>query len=181
MTPGSLRATRCRPRRERDPYSRSNASGDRHDQRCCPADAGGMGGGWGFPPRPSKCSLADAQRPGALVHSGSYLRYCGSGRAVVRVGGKSFHHQWWPLYIAPGGLRRAGTSRRRGFSLVLDHHNWPGRNAIIQMGSSSCPESASPRPLTAVRPSSPRTSRARPFRLGHLAIQRGSPAAGSAA
>ena len=25
-----------------------HACGDRHDQRCCPADTGGMGG-WGFP------------------------------------------------------------------------------------------------------------------------------------
>jgi hypothetical protein len=85
------------------------------------------------PPLPPKCSLADAQRPGALVHSGSYLRYCGSGRAVVRVGGKSFTINGGRCTSRRVGFGVLGTSRGRGFSLVLDHHNWPGRNAIIQM------------------------------------------------
>jgi hypothetical protein len=84
------------------------------------------------PPLPPKCSSADAQRPGALVHGGSYLRYCGSGRAVVRVVGRSITIKGGRCTSRRVGFGVLGSGpHARGFSLVLDHHNVPGRNAII--------------------------------------------------
>lgn len=90
------------------------------------------------PQVPPKCSALDTLR-GRIVHSEEYkaggpwaARYCGPGRVVVRVGGKTF--------TIKGGRctsRRVGfgvfqrTPGGRGFALVLDHHNRPGRNAII--------------------------------------------------
>ena len=80
----------------------------------------------------TKCSPADVQRPGALVHSGSYLRYCGSGRAVVRVGNKSFTIQGGRCTSTRVGFGVMGNGRHgRGVSLVLEHPNRRGRNDII--------------------------------------------------
>jgi hypothetical protein len=101
---------------------------------------------------PPTCSPAGAQRPGSLVYSetrfgGSYLRYCGSGRAVMRVGRKSFTIEGGRCLSSRVGFgvlgdgisgtpaARAfwGPSRAKGFSLVLERlgHNRPGRNDVI--------------------------------------------------
>ena len=40
-------------------------------------------------PTPPQCSASDTQRH-VTVETGSYTRYCGPGRAVLRIGGKSF-------------------------------------------------------------------------------------------
>ncbi len=102
-------------------------------------------------PLPPKCSPADAQGPEAQAYSetrygGFYLRFCGSGRAVVGVGGKSFTIKGGYCYsgrrvgfgVLGIGIGRTpaarafwGTSRGRGVSLVMEYANRPGRNDII--------------------------------------------------
>ena len=97
-------------------------------------------------PLPPECSAADTQRRAILFSGGwgtddkpGYSRYCGPGRAVVRVGGKSF--------TLKGGRctsRRAGfgvlwngignAPPGRGFWFLLERANRPGRNDIIDGG-----------------------------------------------
>lgn len=101
------------------------------------------------PTLPPKCP-ADAQGPEVQAFSetrygGFYIRFCGSGRAVVRVGSKSFIIKgghcvsggrvvFGVLGIGigrtPAGRAFWGTSRGRGLSLVTEHENRPGRDDI---------------------------------------------------
>jgi hypothetical protein len=92
------------------------ARGDRHDDRCRPAGAGGTGG-WGFP------SATAAMLPGRYAAwSDPALRRVRSRWALVRqvlrawpsrgAGGRQVvRHPRWPLYISAGGLR---PTRQRG-------------------------------------------------------------------
>jgi hypothetical protein len=90
-------------------------------------------------PLPPKCSPADTQRLAFLFSGGrgtddepGYMRYCGAGRVVMRVEGKSFTIQggscstrrarfgllWNRIGEAPVG---------RGFWVLLEPGNRPGR------------------------------------------------------
>ena len=59
-------------------------------------------------PIPPKCSALNTQRH-ATLRAGVYERYCGPGRAVARVGGKSF--------TIDGG-NCSGPANRRSFGVV---------------------------------------------------------------
>jgi len=91
----------------------------------------------GASPRlPPQCSPADTQR-GRILHSDEFeaggpwsARYCGPGRAVVRVGGKSFAIRGGRCTSRRVGFGRLG-NEGRGISLVLKHANRRGRNDII--------------------------------------------------
>ncbi len=80
-------------------------------------------------PAPPKCSALSTQRHGRLVtgpwNTGGpgYVRYCGPGRAVLRVGGTSFHIK--------GGTCRAGQASVR-FGL-LGYGGLPGRGFIARL------------------------------------------------
>jgi hypothetical protein len=66
-------------------------------------------------PIPPKCSALDTQRH-ATLYTGGYHRYCGPGRAVVRVGGKSFTIE---------GGNCSGNLNRRSFGVM--GYGRPGR------------------------------------------------------
>ena len=108
------------------------------------------------PQLPPKCSALDTQR-GRILHSEEYkaggpwaARYCGPGRVVVRVGGKTFTIKGGRCTSRRVGFGVLGTPRGRGLSLVLDHHNRPGRNAIID-GSIQLPGAGLSYPGIAIR------------------------------
>jgi hypothetical protein len=88
------------------------------------------------PQLPPQCSPADTQR-GRILHSEEFkagglwsARYCGPGRAVVRVGGKSFTIRGGRCTSRRVGFGQLG-NEGRGISLVLGHTNRPGRNDVI--------------------------------------------------
>lgn len=80
-------------------------------------------------PAPPKCSALNTQRHGRLVtgawNSGGpgYVRYCGPGRAVLRVGGTSF--------TIKGGTCRAGQASMR-FGL-LGYGGLPGKGLVARL------------------------------------------------
>lgn len=90
------------------------------------------------PDVPPKCSPADTQRH-ATVLSEAYkaggplaVRYCGSGRAVVRVGGKSFTIEGG--YCTSGRVRFglfANVASAKGIVLVMLARKRTGRTEII--------------------------------------------------
>ncbi len=94
-------------------------------------------------PTPPSCSSADAQRR-AILFSGAYStggsgysRHCGPGRAVVRLRGKSFTIQGGRCHgniLSPRwvyfGLLAQQSPGARGFSVVVEPGNRPGRNKI---------------------------------------------------
>jgi hypothetical protein len=67
-------------------------------------------------PIPPKCSAVNAQRH-ATLRTGGYERYCGPGRAVARVGGKSFTIE---------GGNCSGRLNRRSFGL-FGYGGLPGK------------------------------------------------------
>ena len=73
------------------------------------------------PTRP-QCSAADTQRH-ATVETGSYTRYCGLGRAVLRIAGKSFT-------ITSGNC--SGRLNRRSFGL-FGHGGVPGTGFWVRL------------------------------------------------
>lgn len=97
-------------------------------------------------PTPPKCSPADTQQRAilttgvfALGRSG-YARFCGPGRAVVRLGGKSFTIQDGrcggqslssPRWYYFGLFARGSVPGARGFSVVLKPGDRPGRVKVI--------------------------------------------------
>ena len=98
------------------------------------------------PPLPRKCSSADTQRRATLFSGayrnpdggGGYARFCGPGRAVVRVGVKSFTIQGGrcdlksPSPRVHFGLAGNGSAKpMTGFAAVLERGTRPGRNRII--------------------------------------------------
>jgi hypothetical protein len=94
-------------------------------------------------PTPPKCSAADTQRR-AILFSGDYnsggsgyARYCGHGRAVVRMRGKTYTIEGGRCHgntLSPRwvwfGLFAQGFPGGRGFSVVVEPGNRSGRNAI---------------------------------------------------
>ena len=90
------------------------------------------------PDVPPKCSPADTQRHAILLSEafkagGPYsARYCGPGRAVVRVGGKSFAIKGG--HCTSGRVRFglfANVAGAKGIVLVLRERNRSGRTEII--------------------------------------------------
>ena len=129
-----------------------HASGNRHDQRCCRADAGGMGG-WGFSSAPAEVlpgryaawsdpALGGIQSRWALVRQ--VLRAWPSrgagGRQIV-------HHPGWPLYLAASGLRptreqgerHLAPSGARKPAGTQRHHRWDHPTARNQLRQDPCP------------------------------------------
>ena len=95
-------------------------------------------------PIPPQCSTLDTQRQ-ATLRTGGYDRYCGPGRAVMRIGGKSFTMDSGNCSGAGNGRRfgllGGGGVRGKGFSLHLEPvvaatgrqrwFVWPGRVGIM--------------------------------------------------
>ena len=101
--------------------------------------------------------------------SPGYSRYCGPGRAVVRVGGESFTIKGGRWYVARRGAgapaysgTASATRRPGGFWFLLGGPTRPGRNDIIDGGRGAARGPPLPIPPAVVRPSSRRASRARP-------------------
>src|SRR5262245_32007386 len=93
-------------------------------------------------PKPPKCSALNTQRHGRLVggerNGRWYVRYCGPGRAVLRVGDKTFRIEGGTCSGHMGsvnmGLVGYGGLRGKGFDAHLafeGRHRQPGRNPII--------------------------------------------------
>lgn len=98
-----------------------------------------MPGAWSAEAATPKCSALNTQRH-ATLRAGGYERYCGPGRAVARVGGKSFTIEGGScsgrLNRRSFGLMGSGGLPGKGFWFRLAQTNgrWyvrPGRNTIM--------------------------------------------------
>jgi len=73
-------------------------------------------------PAPPQCSASDTQHH-VTVETGSYARYCGPGRAVLRIAGKSFTIE---------GGNCSGRLNRRSFGLI-GYGGSPGTGVWVRL------------------------------------------------
>jgi len=90
------------------------------------------------PQMPPQCSAAATQRGGIMLSreyeaGGPYsARYCGRGRAVVRVGGKTFAFNGGRCTSRRLGVGLVGhVTGAKGMWLLLEQPNRTGRNNVI--------------------------------------------------
>src|SRR5262249_36514164 len=79
---------------------------------------------------PPQCPLASTQR-GAVLRVGGGFRFCGRGRAVLRVGRKSITINGGYCTPTRPSFGLVGARDRAGFQLVLERPNRVGRNKVI--------------------------------------------------